>query len=62
MLRLLTVDSRRPMVAGDLPRLVSLLESVVETLSDNPWAADVRTVSNKVLFVLYVYNKVDLHA
>ncbi|PAV82555.1 hypothetical protein WR25_26683 isoform D [Diploscapter pachys] len=49
MLRLLTVDSRRPMVAGDLPRLVSLLESVVETLSDNPWAADVRTVSNKPL-------------
>lgn len=55
LLRAMTSDTRRPMVAGDLPKLLNVLDVVQDVVSREPWARSSQKLVNQ-LIVNVVHN------
>ncbi|EPB65026.1 hypothetical protein ANCCEY_15911, partial [Ancylostoma ceylanicum] len=55
LLRAMTSDTRRPMVAGDLPKLLNVLDVVQDLVSREPWAKSSQKLVNQ-LIVNVVHN------
>ncbi|CAD6198419.1 unnamed protein product [Caenorhabditis auriculariae] len=47
VLRQLNSDTRRPLVGGDVPKVVTLLERVVNLVSEEPWTRPVLSMTNR---------------
>ena len=44
----MTSDTRRPMVAGDLPKLLNILDVVQDVVNREPWAKSSQKLVNQV--------------
>ncbi|VDM57763.1 unnamed protein product [Angiostrongylus costaricensis] len=55
LLRAMTSDTRRPMVAGDLPKLLDILDIIQDIMDREPWAKNSQKLVNQ-LIVNVVHN------